>query len=85
MPSILDFFLGTSSRIIVDALELELKVESDHSDGEDKEQTENSRRKKNNFVLCGVENVMWLRVLHCCCIAKVNYINSTLYSKCIIL
>lgn len=44
VPSTLGFFLGTSSRPIVDALEL--KLESDHSDAEDKEQSENSKGKK---------------------------------------
>lgn len=48
VPSTLDFLLGISSRSIVDALALELKLESDHSDGEDKEQSVNSRR-KNTF------------------------------------
>ena len=39
----------------MDVLALELKLESDHSDGEDKEQSEYSKRKK---FIYGVETVM---------------------------
>lgn len=41
VSSILRLLLGTSSKIVVDALEL--KLESDISEAEDKEQSENSK------------------------------------------
>lgn len=54
VSSIICLLLGTSSRIIVDALEL--KLESDVSEAEDKEKSENSKgiEKMQIIILCKV-------------------------------